>query len=121
MVSIVNAITTIVLIIIGYPVQEMVNVNAINANANPVGQVWIFKISLYLNFMVFIFFDFDNLLGVACQCPLSTESCRSANGKICNGHGQCICGQCRCNTTETHRYSGAKCESCPVLIHLYDD
>ncbi|VDD87789.1 unnamed protein product [Enterobius vermicularis] len=52
--------------------------------------------------------------GVACQCPLSTESCRSANGKICNGHGQCICGQCRCNTTETHRYSGAKCESCPT-------
>uniref|UniRef100_A0A0N5AQW1 Integrin beta n=1 Tax=Syphacia muris TaxID=451379 RepID=A0A0N5AQW1_9BILA len=56
----------------------------------------------------------ENWTGSACQCLNSTENCRSANGKICNGHGQCICGQCLCNTTETHRYSGAKCESCPT-------
>uniref|UniRef100_A0A8R1DSK3 Integrin beta n=1 Tax=Caenorhabditis japonica TaxID=281687 RepID=A0A8R1DSK3_CAEJA len=53
--------------------------------------------------------------GRACECPISTDSCLSANGKICNGKGECICGRCRCHDgPDGNRYSGAKCEICPT-------
>lgn len=53
--------------------------------------------------------------GRACECPISTDSCLSANGKICNGKGECICGRCRCfDSPDGNRYSGAKCEICPT-------
>ncbi|CAD6200041.1 unnamed protein product [Caenorhabditis auriculariae] len=53
--------------------------------------------------------------GRACECPISTDSCLSANGKICNGKGECICGRCRCfDGPDGNRFSGAKCEICPT-------
>ncbi|CAI5444386.1 unnamed protein product [Caenorhabditis angaria] len=53
--------------------------------------------------------------GRACECPISTDSCLSANGKICNGKGECVCGRCRCfDGPDGNRYSGAKCELCPT-------
>ncbi|XP_074658572.1 integrin beta pat-3-like [Tubulanus polymorphus] len=50
--------------------------------------------------------------GTACQCPISQESCRAKNGKICNGAGVCDCGVCKCEATSL--YSGPTCEDCPA-------
>ncbi|VDN39298.1 unnamed protein product [Gongylonema pulchrum] len=39
----------------------------------------------------------------------------AANGKVCNGQGECICGRCRCfSDGPGNRYSGPKCEICPT-------
>lgn len=55
--------------------------------------------------------------GPACECALSKETCISKNGKECNGHGECICGKCRCFTDEEgQKYSGPFCDICPVFI-----
>ncbi|XP_055355464.1 integrin beta-PS-like [Paramacrobiotus metropolitanus] len=49
--------------------------------------------------------------GQACECEESTDACRSPNGKLCSGRGQCVCGRCACDSEE---YSGATCELCPT-------
>ncbi|KAI6234958.1 Integrin beta-PS [Aphelenchoides besseyi] len=48
--------------------------------------------------------------GIACECPISKETCYSKNGKECNGHGQCVCGKCLCDPD----YSGPFCDICPT-------
>ena len=44
--------------------------------------------------------------GMSCECPTSDETCRGANGLICNGQGTCQCGMCFCNDY----YTGAACQ-----------
>ncbi|XP_075243255.1 integrin beta-5-like isoform X2 [Convolutriloba macropyga] len=49
--------------------------------------------------------------GKACDCPVSTATCVSeVSGLICNGQGECVCGECRCFPNSTYR--GEKCEQC---------
>ncbi|XP_053948571.1 integrin beta-PS-like [Anastrepha ludens] len=53
--------------------------------------------------------------GPACECQVSTESCRPPDGgEICSGKGTCECGVCKCQTTAQGRYSGQYCEMCPT-------
>ena len=35
-------------------------------------------------------------------------------GKLCSGHGECSCGECKCFETDEGQYSGRYCEDCPV-------
>lgn len=45
--------------------------------------------------------------GSDCSCMSSIDSCiPKGGGDICSGHGECICGECKCQTTEEGRYSG---------------
>lgn len=41
------------------------------------------------------------------------------NNEICSGNGQCVCGQCMCNSDDDRHYSGKYCEKCPVSIQKY--
>lgn len=36
------------------------------------------------------------------------------NGELCSGHGDCVCGECKCHETSDGRYSGRYCEKCPT-------
>lgn len=36
------------------------------------------------------------------------------NGELCSGHGDCVCGECKCHETTDGRYSGRYCEKCPT-------
>ena len=49
--------------------------------------------------------------GKACECPKSIDTCvAKSSGLVCNGEGECICGQCRCYASS--RYRGDTCEQC---------
>lgn len=55
--------------------------------------------------------------GTDCSCQESNATCYLpdvVDGAICSGHGSCVCGVCKCDTTEEGRYSGKFCEKCPV-------
>lgn len=48
---------------------------------------------------------------------MSNETCYAPDridGEICSGHGECVCGLCKCESTEEGRYSGRYCEKCPT-------
>jgi len=62
----------------------------------------------YCNFILVTFCVF----GADCDCPTSDEGCRAANGQICNGKGDCVCGECQCHY-DTY-YMGHTCEECPT-------
>lgn len=44
-----------------------------------------------------------------CDCTPDQESCRAANGQVCAGNGNCICGRCTCPTEYT---VASNCLSC---------
>ncbi|CAL8370522.1 unnamed protein product [Arctogadus glacialis] len=58
----------------------------------------------------------DSLLQSLSQgaCRFSTESsqrrCRTPDGKICGGRGDCECGVCVCKATEPGKFFGPRCE-----------
>lgn len=31
-----------------------------------------------------------------CSCSTDKSACRGENGQDCNGHGSCVCGECKC-------------------------
>ncbi|KAG7268713.1 hypothetical protein CRUP_025176 [Coryphaenoides rupestris] len=47
-------------------------------------------------------------------CRLSAESshrrCRTPDGKICSGRGDCECGVCVCRSSEPGKFFGPRCE-----------
>lgn len=56
---------------------------------------------------------FAGWTGDNCGCSLKTDTCKSdSDAKICGGNGDCICGECVCNSTSG--YSGKYCEKCPT-------
>ncbi|XP_071477554.1 integrin beta-3-like isoform X1 [Diadema antillarum] len=48
--------------------------------------------------------------GDSCNCLRSQEPCRAPNGLICNAHGTCDCGSCRCEADSP--FKGATCFDC---------
>ncbi|GIY15333.1 integrin beta-PS [Caerostris extrusa] len=48
--------------------------------------------------------------GSDCACRDTNETCLAPNGKICTGHGECVCGVCKCRNSEEGTYSGVFCE-----------
>ncbi|XP_004521727.1 integrin beta-PS [Ceratitis capitata] len=61
----------------------------------------------------------DGWQGKACECPVSTESCRKpGDDKLCSGKGECECGVCKCQSTAQGRFSGKYCETCPTCSSL---
>lgn len=53
-------------------------------------------------------------LGSDCSGSNSTEGCRAANGRLCNGQGLCENNKCRCEGV----YAGPTCEQCPTCPGL---
>lgn len=60
--------------------------------------------------------------GEACECEENQEKCIApGSGKVCSGHGECVCGQCEC-IKDDKRYSGTHCEdctTCPAQRYVY--
>lgn len=54
--------------------------------------------------------------GTACQCPSGREACMApqdvASGRVCSGHGDCVCGRCVCHADARGRFAGPFCEDC---------
>ncbi|XP_030845945.1 integrin beta-1-A isoform X1 [Strongylocentrotus purpuratus] len=48
--------------------------------------------------------------GDSCNCLRSQEACIANNGLICNAHGTCTCGACRCDTDSP--FKGPTCFDC---------
>ena len=44
-----------------------------------------------------------------CDCTPDQELCRAANGQVCAGNGECICGKCNCPSEFT---TASNCLSC---------
>lgn len=54
-------------------------------------------------------------MGIDCSCRNRTDTCRPGKtGDFCSGHGECVCGECVCETTKEGRYSGRYCDKCPT-------
>ncbi|XP_063964595.1 integrin beta-1-like [Lytechinus pictus] len=48
--------------------------------------------------------------GDSCNCLKSQEACIAPNGLICNSHGTCSCGACRCEINSP--FKGPTCSDC---------
>ena len=59
-----------------------------------------------------------------CDCTPDQESCRAANGQVCAGNGDCICGRCNCPTEYTVASNCLSCNdasTCNALCANYFD
>lgn len=58
------------------------------------------------------------------ECKISTESslrrCRTSDGLICSGRGECECGICICQVTEPGTFYGPRCECHDWVCPTYD-
>lgn len=58
------------------------------------------------------------------ECKISTESslrrCRTSDGLICSGRGECECGICICQVTDPGTFYGPRCECHDWLCPTYD-
>lgn len=55
-----------------------------------------------------------------CSCYKGTEKCTVPGKALCNGVGNCTCGECQC----PKEYTGERCEYCPScekVCEAYDD
>lgn len=61
---------------------------------------------------------------VSGECKLSTEAsqrrCRTTDGLICSGRGECTCGVCVCLVTEPGKFYGPRCECHDWVCTTYD-
>ncbi|XP_048388671.2 integrin beta-like protein 1 isoform X1 [Stegostoma tigrinum] len=78
---------------------------------------------VFLN-IVFVSQSFLKSTRQSDTCELSLESsekrCRSHDGLICSGRGQCECGVCICLDSEPGKYYGSRCECQDWLCESYD-
>lgn len=58
------------------------------------------------------------------ECKISPESslrrCRTSDGLICSGRGECECGICICQVTEPGTFYGPRCECHDWVCPTYD-
>lgn len=58
--------------------------------------------------------------GAACGCPASTEACvapqDAGSGRLCSGHGDCVCGRCVCHADARGRFAGPFCQDCAACV-----
>lgn len=58
------------------------------------------------------------------KCKLSTDAsqrrCRTSDGLICSGRGECVCGVCICRVSEPGMYYGPRCECHDWVCATYD-
>ncbi|KAM7406806.1 hypothetical protein PAMA_002837 [Pampus argenteus] len=60
----------------------------------------------------------EGFVGQFCECSINAKddratqsSCRRENGTECEGRGDCVCGRCKCHTTESGKsYHGDFCQ-----------
>ncbi|XP_023237033.1 integrin beta-PS-like, partial [Centruroides sculpturatus] len=57
--------------------------------------------------------------GDDCDCTEDQSTCIASIGNseplVCSGHGDCICGKCKCHNDEHGSYTGLYCEDCNYL------
>lgn len=58
------------------------------------------------------------------KCKLSSDAsqrrCRTSDGLICSGRGECMCGVCICKVSEPGMYYGPRCECHDWVCATYD-
>lgn len=58
--------------------------------------------------------------GAACGCPVGTETCvapqDSGSGRLCSGHGDCVCGRCVCHADARGLFAGPFCQDCAACV-----
>uniref|UniRef100_A0A671NI10 Integrin beta-like protein 1 n=1 Tax=Sinocyclocheilus anshuiensis TaxID=1608454 RepID=A0A671NI10_9TELE len=66
----------------------------------------------------------QSLRQVGGECKISHESslrrCRTPDGLICSGRGECECGICICQVTEPGTFYGPRCECHDWICPTYD-
>lgn len=81
------------------------------------GLMWKAKVMGWMNTLV-------SCRQVGGECKISPESslrrCRTPDGLICSGRGECECGICICQVTEPRTFYGPRCECHDWICPTYD-
>lgn len=81
------------------------------------GLMWKAKVTGWMNTLV-------SCRQVGGECKLSSESslrrCRTLDGLICSGRGECECGICICQVTEPGTFYGPRCGCHDWICPTYD-
>lgn len=58
----------------------------------------------------------DDWTGDDCDCTTDQSTCiasiDNSEPLVCSGHGDCVCGKCKCHNDEQGSYTGLYCEDC---------
>lgn len=56
--------------------------------------------------------------GSACECPTAADTCVAPqdSGRLCSGHGECVCGRCICYADARGRFAGPFCQDCAACV-----
>ncbi|XP_017782701.1 PREDICTED: integrin beta-nu-like [Nicrophorus vespilloides] len=62
----------------------------------------------------------ENFSGNICDCTTLLDTCIAPSGKVCDGHGDCECGNCICRLEGNITYSGKYCDRCAECSNKCD-